>query len=260
MKYENILFERPEKGIHFITLNCPRVFNILDSRVMDELDAAIRAVAADKDARVLLITSAGKVFSLGADVAGMRDLDAMGAKTLAWRGLRTLRRLERLPVPTIAVVNGFCLGGGNELAMACDWILASDRAVFGQPEVGLGVIPGWGGTQRLSRRVGTAMAMEMITTGRNVRAKEAKRIGLVNHLYPAEKLMDEAMKTARSMAAKGPVSIGLSKEAIQCGQHMDLDSACLLENGISGLSFTSADRKEGMRAFLERRKVVFRNE
>lgn len=146
------------------------------------------------------------------------------------------------------------------MAMACDWIMASDKAVFGQPEVNLGVTPGFGGTQRLTRRVGTAMAIEMITTGRNVKAEEAIAIGLVNHVYPAEQLMDEALKVARTIAAKGPVSVRLAKEAIQRGQHMDLDSAGLLESEVFALCFATTDQKEGMTAFVEKRKAAFKGE
>jgi len=259
MQYENILFEESSMGIRLITIHRPKVLNTLDSRTIDELASAIRAVGSDKNARVLLITGTGKVFSIGANVVEIQNFNAMQAKAYVQQKMRTLRSLEGLPIPAIAVVNGFCLGGGNELAMACDWILASDRAVFGQPEVNLGVTPGWGGTKRLSRLVGTAMAMEMITTGRNIKAKEAKHIGLVNHLYPAKDLMKQAMKMARSIATKGPISLGLSKEAIQRGLHMDLDSACLFENEICGLCFTTADQREGMTAFLEKRSAVFRN-
>nr|VFJ54611.1 MAG: enoyl-CoA hydratase [Candidatus Kentron sp. FW]VFJ54649.1 MAG: enoyl-CoA hydratase [Candidatus Kentron sp. FW] len=260
MSYENILFEKPEEGIYLITINRPKVLNALNAQTVSELELALREVAADKTARALLITGAGeKSFVAGGDIAEMQDLDAMQAKAFGEQGLRVLRGLEQLPVPVIAVINGFCLGGGNELAMACDWMLASDKAVFGQPEVNLGVTPGFGGTQRLTRLVGTAMAMEMITTGRNVKADEAKEIGLVNHVYPAEELMDQAMKMAKTIAGKGPVSVKLSKEAIQRGQHMDLDSAGLFESEIFGLCFATSDQKEGMTAFVEKRKAVFKN-
>nr|VFJ89033.1 MAG: enoyl-CoA hydratase [Candidatus Kentron sp. LFY] len=261
MSYENILFEKPEEGIYLITVNRPKVLNALNAKTVSELESAIQEVGADKSARALLITGAGeKAFVAGGDIAEMQDLDAMQAKAFGQQGLRVLRSLEQLPVPTIAVINGFCLGGGNELAMACDWMLASDKALFGQPEVNLGVTPGFGGTQRLTRRVGTAMAIEMITTGRNVKADEAKAIGLVNHVYPAEELTGEAMKMAKSIAGKGPVSVKLAKEAIQRGQHMDLDSAGLFESEIFGLCFATKDQKEGMTAFVEKRKAAFKNE
>nr|VFK39011.1 MAG: enoyl-CoA hydratase [Candidatus Kentron sp. SD]VFK43847.1 MAG: enoyl-CoA hydratase [Candidatus Kentron sp. SD] len=261
MSYENILLEKPEEGIYLIKINRPKVLNALNAKTVSELESAIGEIGADKDARVLLITGAGeKSFVAGGDIAEMQGLDAMQAKAFGQQGLRVLRGLEQLPVPVIAVINGFCLGGGNELAMACDWMLASDKALFGQPEVSLGVTPGFGGTQRLTRRVGTAMALEMITTGRNVKADEAKDIGLVNHVYPAEELMEKAMKMAKSIAGKGPVSVKLSKEAIQRGQHMDLDSAGVFESEIFGLCFATKDQKEGMTAFVEKRKAAFKNE
>lgn len=261
MTYENIILDKPEEGIYLITINRPKVLNALNAQTVSELESAIAAISADREARALLITGAGeKAFVAGGDIAEMQNLNAMQAKAFSQQGLRTLRALEQLPIPTIAVINGFCLGGGNELAMACDWMLASDKALFGQPEVSLGVTPGFGGTQRLTRRVGTAMALELITTGRNVKAEEAKAIGLVNHVHPADDLMEAAMKTAKTIASKGPVSIKLAKEAIQRGAHMDLDSAGLFESEVFGLCFATEDQKEGMTAFVEKRKAAFKNE
>jgi enoyl-CoA hydratase len=261
MTYQNILLEQPETGVYRLNINRPKVLNALNRETVTEMESAIHRVSDDRSARVLLVTGTGeKAFVAGGDIAEMQALRAMQAKVFSQQGLRVLRSLEQLPIPTIAVVNGYCLGGGNELAMACDWIMASDKAVFGQPEVNLGVTPGFGGTQRLTRRVGTAMAMEMITTGRNVKAEEAIAIGLVNHVYPADQLMDEALKVARTIAAKGPVSVRLAKEAIQRGQHMDLDSAGLLESEVFALCFATADQKEGMTAFVEKRKAAFKGE
>lgn len=261
MTYQNILLEQPESGIYLLTVNRPKVLNALNAQTVSEMESAIQTISDDRSARVLLVTGAGeKAFVAGGDIAEMQGLQAMQAKAFSQQGLRVLRSLEQLPVPTIAVVNGYCLGGGNELAMACDWIMASDKAVFGQPEVNLGVTPGFGGTQRLTRRVGTAMAVEMITTGRNVKAEEAIAIGLINHVYPADQLMDEALKVARTIAAKGPVSVRLAKEAIQRGAHMDLDSAGLLESEVFALCFATADQKEGMTAFVEKRKAAFKGE
>ncbi|MGF1612696.1 MAG: enoyl-CoA hydratase-related protein [Gammaproteobacteria bacterium] len=261
MTYQNILLEQPESGIYLLSINRPKVLNALNAETVSEMESAIHTVSSDRGARVLLVTGVGeKAFVAGGDIAEMQGLQAMQAKAFSQQGLRVLRSLEHLSVPTIAVVNGYCLGGGNELAMACDWIIASDKAVFGQPEVNLGVTPGFGGTQRLTRRVGTAMAIEMITTGRNVKAEEAIAIGLVNHVYPADQLMEEALKVARTIAGKGPVAVRLAKEAVQRGQHMDLDSAGLLESEIFGLCFATTDQKEGMTAFVEKRKAVFRGE
>lgn len=261
MSYQNILFEQPASGLYVLTVNRPKVLNALNAQTVGEMESAIHTLWDDRNARVLLLTGAGeKAFVAGGDIAEMQNLTALQAKAFSQQGLRVLRSLEQLSIPTIAVVNGYCLGGGNELAMACDWILASDKAVFGQPEVNLGVTPGFGGTQRLTRRVGTAMALELITTGRNVKADEARAIGLVNHVHPADQLMDEAMKMARTIADKGPVAVRLAKEAIQRGQHMDLDSAGLLESEVFGLCFATADQREGMTAFVEKRKAAFKGE
>jgi enoyl-CoA hydratase len=258
MSYENVLLEQPEAGIYRLTVNRPKALNALNSRTLDEIGAAAAEAGADPEARVLLVTGAGeKAFVAGADISEMCDYTALEGKTFSQRGMRAFRTLETLPIPTIAVVNGFCLGGGCELAMSCDWILASDTARFGQPEVSLGVTPGFGGTQRLTRLVGRAVAMEWITTGRQVKVAEAQALGLVNHVFPAASLMEEALTQARAIAAKGSIAVRLAKEAIQRGQDLDLDNACLLESEVFGLCFSTDDLKEGMRAFLEKRAAVF---
>lgn len=259
MNYENVLLEQIEAGIYLLTVNRPKALNALNSSTLDEIGAAAAEAGADPDARVLLVTGAGdKAFVAGADIAEMRDYTAIEGKTFSQRGMRAFRTLETLPIPTIAVVNGFCLGGGLELAMSCDWILASDSARFGQPEVSLGVTPGFGGTQRLARLVGRAVAMELITTGRQVKVAEAMALGLVNHVFPADTLMEEALKQARTIAAKGSIAVRLAKEAIQRGQDLDLDNACVLESKAFGLCFSTDDLKEGMLAFLEKRAAEFK--
>lgn len=259
MAYQNILLEQPEPGIYLLTVNRPAALNALNAQTLDEIAAAAAEVGSDPAARVLLVTGSGeKSFVAGADIREMQALTALEAKTFAQKGLRAFRSLETLPIPTIAVVNGYCLGGGCELAMSCDWIVAGERAVFGQPEVGLGVTPGFGGTQRLTRLVGRAMALELLTTARQVRAEDARQIGLANHVFSSEILMEEALKMARSIASKGPVAVRLSKEGVQRGQDLDLDNACLLESELFGLCFSTADQKEGMSAFLEKRKAAFR--
>ncbi len=258
MTYENILLEQPEPGIHVLTVNRPKSLNALNSRTLEEIHGAATQVGADPGARVLLVTGAGeKAFVAGADIAEMQSMSAVEGKTFSEKGLRAFRSLELLPFPTIAVVNGYCLGGGCELAMGCDWILASESAVFGQPEVNLGVTPGFGGTQRLTRLVGRAMALELIVTGRNVKADEAHRLGLANHVFPGDRLMDEALAMARTIASKGPVAVRLAKEAVQRGQDVDLDTASVLESEVFGLCFSTADQKEGMAAFLGKRKAAF---
>jgi enoyl-CoA hydratase len=261
MSYQNILLEKPEEGIYLLTVNRPKVLNALNNQTVEELGAAIGEIRADPGARVLLVTGAGeKAFVAGGDIAEMQALNSMQAKAFSEKGLKVLRSIEQLGIPTIAVVKGYCLGGGNELAMSCDWILAAENAVFGQPEVGLAVTPGFGGTQRLTRLVGRAMAMELVTSGRNVKAEEALAIGLVNHVYPVAQLLDEALKMARTIASKGPLAVRLAKEAIQRGQHLDLDSAGLLENEVFAICFATADQKEGMLAFVEKRKPQFKAE
>lgn len=258
MPYQNILLAQPEKGIYLLTINRPRVLNALNFATVDEIDDAVAEVQKDPDARVLLLTGAGdRAFVAGADIAEMVNFTAMEGKNLSQKALHAFRRMEDMPVPTIALVNGYCLGGGCELAMSCDWILASEKAVFGQPEVNLGVTPGFGGSQRLLRMVGRAMAMEMLMTGRQVKADEALKIGLVNHVYPPEWLMDKAMEMARTIAAKGPVAVRLTKEVAQRGQDVDLFNACVLESEVFGLTFATQDQKEGMRAFLEKRPAKF---
>lgn len=260
MNYENILLEQVEEGIYLLTINRPRSFNALSSATLDEIYAAGKEMANTPDARVLLITGAGKkAFVAGADIQEMREKSALEARLFAQKGMRTLRQLETLQIPVIAVVNGYCLGGGCELAMSCDWILASEKAIFGQPEVNLGITPGFGGTQRLPRLIGRAKAMELIVTGRQINAAEALDWGLANHVYPADELMDKALETARTIMQKGPVAVRLAKQAVQRGQDIDLENACLLESEVFGLCFSSEDQKEGMGAFLEKRTAEFKN-
>ena len=260
MTFENLLLEQPEAGIYLLTLNRPRALNALNPATVTEFSAALEQIEADTTARVLLITGAGeKAFVAGADIAAMQPMTAIEGKDFAARTMRVFRRLELLSIPVIALVNGYCLGGGCELAMSCDFILASDKAVFGQPEVNLGVSPGFGGSQRLPRLVGRAMALELLFTGRQVKADEALRIGLANHVYPAEALLMQGMEMARLIASKGPLAVRLTKELVQRGQDLDLDNACALESEVFGLLFSTADKREGMTAFLERRPAIFCN-
>ncbi len=258
MTFETLQMAEPEPGIHVLTINRPKVLNALNGPTIQELGEAIDLVAVDANARALLLTGAGdKAFVAGADISQMRDYSPLEARGWAQSTMSVFRRLELLPCPTIGVVNGYALGGGCELAMSCDFILAGERAVFGQPEVNLGVTPGFGGTQRLSRLVGRAMALELIVTGRQIKAQEALTIGLVNHVYPDDELMERALDMGRLIASKGPVAVRLAKEAIQRGQDLDLENACLLESEIFALCFASDDQSEGMAAFLERRQAVF---
>lgn len=261
MTFQNILLEQPEPGIYLLTLNRPQALNALNALTLDELDQAIKQIAADEAARVLLVTGSGeKAFVAGADISEMQNLTANEARAFSEKGMRVMHALEALRVPVIALVNGYALGGGCELALACDWILAAENAVFGQPEVNLGIPPGFGGTQRLARQVGRAMALELIITARQVKADEALRIGLANHVYPAAELRDQGLEMARTIAAKGPVAVSLAKQAVHCGQHLDLASACELETNVFARTFSTEDQKEGMRAFLEKRPAKFKGQ
>ncbi len=258
MDYQNVTLTQPEAGIYLLTVARPRALNALNPETLEEMVAATAQINETPDARVLLLTGAGsKAFVAGADIARMGEMSALEAKVFAELGHRVCRNLERLKIPTIAMVNGYALGGGCELAMSCDWIFATESARFGQPEVNLGVTPGFGGTQRLLRRVGVPMAMELVTTGRQVNADEALRIGLVNRIVSAEELMETALESARLVTSRGPVAVALSKEAIQRGQDLNLDSANLLELDLFALCFATQDQKEGMRAFLEKRTPQF---
>jgi enoyl-CoA hydratase len=261
MTFHNILLEQPEPGIYLLTLNRPKALNALNSATLEELAQAIAQVAADDGARVLLVTGAGdKAFVAGADIGEMLNYSAQQARAFSVRGMRVMHALEALPVPVIALVNGYALGGGCELAMACDWVLAAENAVFGQPEVNLGIPPGFGGTQRLTRLVGRALALELLTTARQVKADEALRIGLANRICSAAQLRDQGLDMARTIAAKGPVAVRLAKEAAQRGQDLDLAHACALESNAFALAFATADQKEGMRAFLEKRAPKFKGQ
>lgn len=235
------------------TIDRPKALNALNRQVLDELSAVLADIG---DARAVVLTGAGqKAFVAGADIAAMRDLDPVSAVQFAAFGQAVLDRIEALSVPVIAAVNGFALGGGCELAMACDLILCSPNAVFGQPEVKLGVIPGFGGTQRLVRRVGSQRARELCFTGRNVLAPEAVSIGLA--LRICENVLDEAVALGESIAANGPVAVQLAKRAIVDGDGLPLAAAQISERQLFGLCFATADQKEGMGAFVEKRKAAF---
>ena len=256
--WQNIVLHRQAEGVYLLTVNRPKVLNALNAVTLAELDQALDLVANSTDIRVLLITGSGeKAFVAGADIAHMRQLSALQGKFFAEQGMAVFRKLENLQVPVIALVNGYALGGGCELAMSCDFILAAENARFGQPEVSLGVTPGFGGSQRLTRLVGRGMAMELLTTGRMMDAAEALQRGLVNHVYPQAELLGEAMKLAEQIAAKSRSAVQLTKQLVQRGQDLDLDNACVMESDVFGLSFSTPDREEGMAAFLEGRKPAF---
>ena len=244
-----------EGQIGIITINRPKALNALNSAVLDELDKTLDAV--DQEAiRCLILTGAGeKSFVAGADIGEMSTLTKAEGEAFGKKGNDVFRKLETFPIPVIAAVNGFALGGGCEISMSCDIRICSENAVFGQPEVGLGITPGFGGTQRLARIVGTGKAKEMIYGARNIKAEEAYRIGLVNNVYPAEELMSAAKKLASTIARNAPIAVRNCKRAINEGIQVDMDQAIVIEEKLFGSCFETCDQKEGMNAFLEKRKV-----
>jgi enoyl-CoA hydratase len=256
MSYQTILFDQ-EAGVATIIFNRPDKLNALNQEMLSEFKDAVDRVSRDSEVRVLLLTGAGRAFIAGADIKGFLEFDPLAARQFAQKGHEIGFALEALEIPVIACVNGFALGGGLEMAMACDFIYAADTAKLGQPEINLGIIPGFGGTQRLARLVGKGVAKEMILTGRMLNASEAKTLGLVAQVFPADTFMEECRKVAQAMAAKGRVSLGVAKQAVQRGFDLDLRNACLLEVDAFGLCFASPDAHEGARAFLEKRQPKF---
>lgn len=240
--------------VGLITMNRPEALNALNDQVLRELDAVLDQVEADDSILVAVITGAGRSFVAGADIGQMSTLTAAEAKAFGVLGNRVFLKLENLTKPTIAAVNGFALGGGCELSMACDIRVASEKAKFGQPEVGLGIIPGFGGTQRMARIIGTGPAMELIYTADTIDAQRALEIGMVNHVVPADQLMDEAMKLAQKICTNAQKAIRASKLAIRRGIDCDISTAVSYEALAFATCFGTEDQKEGMQAFLEKRK------
>ncbi|HEU4428799.1 MAG TPA: enoyl-CoA hydratase-related protein [Myxococcota bacterium] len=245
-------------AVALLTLNREGALNALSRELLAELAARIDAVAADASARALVITGAGRAFAAGADIAQMRAMSALEAEAFSRLGHDTFARLEALAIPTLAAVNGFALGGGCELALACDWIYASRKARFGQPEVNLGLLPGFGGTSRLVRRVGPAWAKELILSGEPIDAETAQRIGLANRVFDdTEPLLAAALAVGETIAKKGPIAIAAAKRVMQQGQDADVRVAHALEQTAFGAIFASEDRAEGMDAFLAKRAAKF---
>ncbi|MCB2175156.1 MAG: enoyl-CoA hydratase/isomerase family protein [Actinomycetales bacterium] len=236
-----------------ITITREEALNALDAAVLAELDAALDRVVADR-ARALVVTGAGRAFVAGADVARMATFSVAEARAFSEQGNRVFRKLELLGAPSIAAVNGYALGGGCELALACDLRVASERAVFAQPEVGLGVTAGFGGTQRLARLVGPAVAKEMLLSGRRVKADRALEIGLVNSVHPPEELLDAARALADEIAQQAPLAVRATKAALARGAHVDLDAALAIEVEEFAACFETADQREAMGAFVEKRQ------
>lgn len=256
--YNNLILEQRTPGNYCLTINRPKQLNALSQATIAELMQAIVRIEADPDAKVLIITGSGdRAFIAGADISEFQGLSALQARALAQAGQRVMHRLEQLNIPVIAAVNGFALGGGCEVALACDWIIASQSAKFGQPEVNLGIMPGFGGSQRLMRRVSKAVAMDLCMTGRMIDAEEALRLGLANQVFADDQLMSEANALADTLCTKPPVAIKFIKQVLRDGENMGLDQACTLETELFSLCFTTQDQEEGAAAFLEKRKAIF---
>ena len=253
-----IRYEKQD-NIGIITINRPEALNALNTAVFNELEPLVGEIERVGTLAALIITGEGRSFVAGADIGEQCPMDLEAGRKWARRGSSVFRRIEKLEIPTIAAVNGFALGGGCELALTCDIILASEKAKFGQPEVGLGITPGFSGTQRLPRRVGIGKAKELIFSGKMIKADEAKTIGLVNEVYAPEALMDAALEMARSFTKNAPIAVKYAKACIDRGMQMDLDDGIALENEMFAMCYATADQKEGMTAFLEKRPAVFRN-
>lgn len=256
--YQTIRYEK-DGNIGILTIDRPEALNALNSTVIGELYQVIDEVENDSTLGCLIITGEGRSFVAGADIGEQCPMDLTAGRNWGRRGSALMRRIEKLEIPTIAAVNGFALGGGCELALACDIILASEKAKFGQPEVGLGITPGFSGTQRLPRRVGVAKAKELIFSGKMIRADEAEKIGLANAVYAPEALMEGAMEMARSFTKNAPIAVKYSKACIDRGMQMDIDDGIAVENELFAMCFATADQKEGMTAFLEKRPAKFEN-
>jgi enoyl-CoA hydratase len=258
MTYENIIVE-VQNDIAILTFSRPKALNALNADLLNEFSSALKEIDANEAVRLLILTGAGeKAFVAGADITELATFNALEAKSFAHKGQAILNKLEELAIPVIAAVNGYALGGGCEIALACDFVYASENAMFGLPEITLGLIPGFGGTQRLSRLIGRNMAKEMIFSGKMISAAEAKEIGMVNKVCSNETLMAEVVKTAKVIALKGKVSLRAAKQVINGGINVDLETGCSMEVDAFALCMTSEDAKEGTTAFLEKRKAVFK--
>jgi len=258
MEYKHLILSL-DGNVGILTISRPKALNALNTEVLQELETALDELANDENVYVIVLTGEGKAFVAGADVAEMKDMTPEEAKEFAEKGCRVFRKLETIDKPVIAAVNGYAFGGGCELAMACDIIIAGEQAKFGLPEVGLGITPGFGGTQRLPRIVGTKIAKEIIFTGGTIGAQEAQRIGLVNKVVPPNTSLQTAIEIGKIIASKGQVAVRNAKVAIDRGIETDIEKGIEIENQLFAKCFESDDQKEGMTAFLEKRKPNFKN-
>lgn len=257
--YNNVLYQT-DNGIGMITLNRPKALNALNSELLTELNGLLDEIAQDDSVKVVIITGSGdKAFVAGADIAEMQNISPLEGRAFGKFGQAIFNKLENIPQPVIAAVNGFALGGGCELAMACDIRVASERAKFGQPEVSLGIVPGFGGTQRLPRLIGKGRAKELLYTADIINAEEAYRMGLVNKIVSADELLNTAKELAEKIMARAQAAVQLCKAAVNTGMDTDLESGIAYEAEVFGLCFASADQKEGMSAFIGKRKPNFSN-
>jgi enoyl-CoA hydratase len=257
MEYQNIIFGL-EDGIATITFNRPKALNAMNAATVTELLDASTICKNDPDVKVLIVTGSGdKAFVAGADISQMQDMKPADALSFMELGHETMRLIETMPKPSIAAINGFALGGGTEISLACDVRFAAETAVFGQCEILIGLIPGWGGTQRLPRIIGMGRAKELILGGGQINAQRAYEIGLVNRVLPPDQLLPEARKFARRLAALPGFALKMAKHSINFGYDLSLDSATRLEAECCAQCFSTEDQKEGMKAFLERRKPAY---
>lgn len=256
MFFQHLLYEK-EGNVGLIKINRPHALNALNSEVLYELSDVFDLVENDEEIRVVVLSGEGKAFVAGADISEMMGLSSKQARKFSTLGLNLFRRIELFEKPVIAAVNGFALGGGCELALSCDIRIASEKAKFGQPEVGLGITPGFGGTQRLPRLIGTSMAKELIFTGNMINAEEAKSIGLVNRVVFPELLMEETLKLANKIASVSSTAVTYAKVAINRGMETDIETGIELEKDVFTLCFAEEEQEEGMSAFLEKRQPVF---
>ena len=258
MEFKNLLIETIN-GITTLTINRPQVLNALNSEVVQELECALYELDLNTDIKAVILTGAGeKAFVAGADIKEMSEISAFEAHNFARRGQRLMLLLNKMRKPVIAAVNGYALGGGLELALACDFIYASEKAKFGFPEVGLGVIPGFGGTQNLARLIGPNKANELVFSGRIISAAKAKEWGIVNALFAPEELLQKALETAQEIVAKGTLGVAYAKDAIANGMNMTKEDGFRYEASLFGVLFSTGDQREGMGAFLEKRPAEFK--